>query len=371
MECHGGSAEAGENYFLQLSDKVFRHRIPLNGSIDLTSRCNLRCVHCYAGPQTSQEGPGGKEMETSRILDIVDQMTAAGCLFMLLTGGEPLLHKDFMPIYRHMKSKGLVITLFTNAVLIDDAIADLFAELPPHSVEVSIYGATEATSEKITGVNGALGRCLTGIKRLTDRGFRHIQLKTILMTLNSNEFYEIEKIAADLGLDFRMDATIFPRLNGDRSPLVLRVSPEEAVEKEFSSDKRLQGMQKYFERMKGQQQSDDRLYICGAGVNSFHIDAHGNLMPCMMPAGISYDLAGGSFADGWNKIIHDIMKLKAGENYPCAGCEKISICGFCPAFFRLDSGSEYVKSDYMCAVGSRRLEMICGDKNSGGIHGDK
>ena len=369
MVCPGAPPISDNEFFRQLSHKAIEQRIPLTGGIDLTCLCNLRCVHCYVGPQACTEGSGGREMATGLIFDIVDQITDAGCLFVVVTGGEPLLRKDFIPIYRHMKAKGLLVTVFTNATLINEEIATLFAELPPYSIEVSIYGATEETAQKITGMSGALKKCLNGIDLLLEYGVKHVQLKTILMTLNRHEFYDMEKIALDRGLEFRMDAAIFPRFNGDKTPLDLRVSPEEAVEKVFSVDKRVDDMIKYFERSQDLP-GGDNLYVCGAGITSFHIDAYGNLLPCVMPAGIKYSLLTGSFADGWNKVINDIINRKAGAFYKCNDCEKMALCGFCPAFFRLETGSEDIRSDYLCAMGRSRFDFIYSGKRTGGLYGE-
>jgi MoaA/NifB/PqqE/SkfB family radical SAM enzyme len=365
MGCPSIQNAAGKEYFKELGKKALAQRIPLNGGMDLTYRCNLKCVHCYADMKTATADPHTGEMETGRILEIVDEIADAGTLFFLVTGGEPLLHKDFIPIYRHMKSKGLLVTVFTNGTLIDNEIAELFASLPPYSIEISIYGATEETSGKVTGVAGSLDKCLRGIRMLLERGVRHIQLKTILMTLNSAEFYDMEKIANNLGLEFRMDAAIFPRFSGDRAPLRLRVSPEEAVEKEFSVEKRLEDMKSYFERSR-ELPDGDNLYVCGAGVTSYHIDAYGNLLPCMLPTDIKFNLDTGSFMDGWKGCISDIISRKAGPAYYCNGCEKMALCGFCPAFFRLENGAEDMRSDYLCAMGGRRFDILFGNKITGG-----
>jgi MoaA/NifB/PqqE/SkfB family radical SAM enzyme len=349
---------ADREYFRQFSEKAVRQRIPLNGGIELTRRCNLRCVHCYVGKQDDIERLSGRELDTAEICRIVDEIADAGCLFLMITGGEPLIRKDFEYIYRYIKSKGLLTTVFTNATLITDEIAGLFAELPPYSIEISIYGSTEETCRKVTGVAGSLGRCLDGIRMLLAHGVKHVQLKTVLMTLNRQEFFEMEKIALDMGLEFRMDAAIFPRFDGDRAPLELRVTPKEAVDRELSADRMLRDLTCYFERRKGIPAPDD-LYPCGAGITNFHVDPYGNLTPCMIPAGLSYNLADGSFIDGWDNVINGIIYKKAGASSRCNGCEKMALCSFCPAFFFLENGAEEIRSDYLCEMGRLRYERIC------------
>jgi MoaA/NifB/PqqE/SkfB family radical SAM enzyme len=356
MECVAKTI-ADHEYFRQFSEKTIRQRIPVYGGLELTRRCNLQCVHCYADIREDIEGLRGRELDTGRICGIIDEVADAGCLFLLLTGGEPLLHRDFEYIYRHIKSRGILVTVFTNATLITDKTAELFAGLPPYSIEISVYGATEETCRRVTGAAGALDGCLDGISLLLRHGVKHVQLKTVLMTLNRHEFVQMKKIAIDKGLDFRMDAMIFPRFNGDRSPLEFRVAPDEAVDREFSDDRMLHDMKKYYGRMKDLPASDG-LYHCGAGITNFHIDAYGNLAPCLMPTGLSYNLAGGSFREGWDNVINGIMNKKAGDSFRCNGCEKMALCSYCPAFFYAENGAEDIKSDYLCEIGGLRYEKI-------------
>ncbi len=135
----------------------------------------------------------------------------------------------------HAKTNGLLVTVFTNGTLITDEIIQLFKDLPPQSVEISLYGATAPTYEKITGIKGSYKQCRNGIKNLLDHNI-NVKLKTILMTLNLHEFYDIENIAKNYGVNFRFDPAIFPCFNGNKAPVLLRVDPEEVVEKEFSNE---------------------------------------------------------------------------------------------------------------------------------------
>jgi radical SAM protein with 4Fe4S-binding SPASM domain len=354
MECAETGFPSSVEFIRTFNRKSAELRIPISGSIDLTRRCNLSCIHCYAGG--SSIGTTQREMETGKILSVIDEICEAGCLYLLITGGEPLLRKDFPEIYRYAKGKGLLITVFTNGTLITDEIIDLLKELPPRVVEISLYGATAATYEKITGVEGSYERCMHGISHLLS-GKIHVSLKTILMTANSHEFFDIENIAKELGVKFRFDAEIFPRLDGDKSPLNLRVPALDAAEKEFSDNERLMRWEKYFERTNGQS-LPDTLYNCGAGVTSFHIDPYGNLQPCLMVTNIRYNLLTGSFMSGWNNVISSIINKGPGKAIDCNRCEKRHLCSFCPAFFELENGSGDLPSEYICSMGNHRFQRV-------------
>ena len=189
---------------------VVAERVPVSGMLELTRRCNLKCVHCYLGE--GEDRIGENEMSTEQVVDVIDQITEAGCLYLSLTGGDPMMRGDFPEVYRHARENGLLVTVMCDGVLVTTKIIDLFREMPPSAVEVSLYGATAATYENITRVPGSFARCVRGIRRLVDAGIK-VRIKTVLMSLNSHEAEDMRQLAQDFGLELRMDAAIFPCLH--------------------------------------------------------------------------------------------------------------------------------------------------------------
>ncbi|MBN1670753.1 MAG: radical SAM protein [Kiritimatiellae bacterium] len=341
-------------YFLALNRRCREQRVPLSGTVDLTLRCNLRCRHCYAADAPA--GESGSELPTERLLALFDELVDAGCLFLLFTGGEPLLRRDFARIYTHAKRAGLMVTVFANGTLIDEEAACLFADLPPRAVEISLYGATAATHDAVTGVPGSFARARAGLDRLLARRVP-VKLKTVLMTLNDHEFEAMEELARACGVKFRVDPAIFPRFNGDRAPLALRVPAERAVACELADPERLKGWRTYFERAHGRP-LPDRLYQCAAGITSFHVDSSGNIQPCVMTPHLKVPLREGRFRDAWARVGPLVAARSPGPAFPCNTCDKRAVCGFCPGFFRLENGVETAHSHYLCALGERRLRQL-------------
>ena len=356
MEYSQTTCLSDEAYLRQLDKKIEQERVPLSGTVDLTHQCNLRCVHCYLGDRTARKADSNRELSTDEWFRIIDEFTESGCLFLLLSGGEPLLRKDFKEIYRRLKTNGLLVTVFTNGTTMTDDILDLFIDLPPHSVEISLYGATEETYKRITGSRSAFQRCINGIEALVTNGI-HLSLKTILMTLNSQEFYDIKKIAKEYNTSFRFDAAIFPCFDGNKSPLDLRVTPQEAIDKEFSDQEVSQQWKDYYEKRKDLVFAD-YLYLCGTGETSFYIDPYGHLQPCVLVTEPSYSILNGTFLDGWRNVIPGVRKKKAGKDYRCNECKNMVLCGVCPGFFRLENGSEEICSEYLCHMGQERLNAL-------------
>ena len=343
-------------------DKFFRLQLPAHGSMDLTHRCNLRCAHCYLGRYRDHSRSGRADMDTRRRLEVIDELTRAECLYLLISGGEPLLHPDFPAVYRRAKENGLIVTVFTNATLIDDAAAALFAEWPPHLVEISLYGATGPTYEAVTGIPGSFERCLRGIGLLRDNGIR-FALKTVLMTLNRHEFKAIERYAGDLGVRFRFDAAITARFDGDRTPIGLRIPAAAAVAREFSDRGRKADWQLFETRWGHVVPSSDELYQCGAGRTSFHVTPEGNLQPCLMLESPAYDLTRGDFLAGWRYIHARIGEKKVSPGNKCHRCADRALCGCCPGFMKLETGAEEGSAGYLCELGgARRAAMASGGR---------
>jgi radical SAM protein with 4Fe4S-binding SPASM domain len=356
MQSVVGSKSGTQEFMHAFGKRVTQQRIPLSGSMDLTHRCNLRCVHCYLDPAKNKNLHNQKELQTEEFLRILDEVADAGCLYLLLTGGEPLARKDFAEIYRHAKLKGLIITIFTNGTLISEAILELFDDLPPKAIEVSIYGATRRTYESVTDVKGSYDRCISGINRLIEHDL-NLRLKTILMTANRHEFDAMEQMAKDFGVPFRFDAALFPRFNGDLMPLDLRVPVEEAFEKEFSDPQRREEWGDFYAQY-GDIPSSDAKYQCGAGLSYFHIDAFGNLQACLMNVENKISIKNKSFLEGWNGGITSIREEKLQDDHVCGDCSKRVLCGYCPPFFQLETNSDSAISNFMCSMGQLRYEGL-------------
>jgi radical SAM protein with 4Fe4S-binding SPASM domain len=355
--CEQVAGMSDAQYWRGFSAEISDRRIPFSGSLALTHRCNLGCIHCYSREEQLDE------LNIEQWKKIIGEIKEAGCLFLLLTGGEPLLREDFSELYAFIKKSGFLVTVFTNGTLISDRVIELFREYPPRLVEISLYGASAETHDRVTGVPGSFARSLQGIETLIGNGI-HVGLKSILMTQNLDEFSAIRDLAHTFGVKFRLDAAIFPTLAGDRAPLDLRVSPEQAVALEMADPKIAGEWRVYFDRFKIVS-FGKKTFACNAGRTTFHIDPDGYLYPCLIARSHKYPLRHGTFQQGWNGEIARIGEEEVDDGYRCGDCEKKSICGFCPGFFELENGQSQVPSDYVCAIGKLRYDYIT-NKSVGG-----
>ncbi len=334
---------------------VVADRIPVSGMIELTRRCNLKCVHCYLGDGEDRFGCG--EMTTEQVCGIIDQIAEAGCLYLSITGGDPMMRKDFPEVYRHAKEAGLLVTVMCDGVLVSREIIRLFEELPPSAVEVSLYGATAETYESITRIEGSFLRCVRGIRRLVEADHT-VRIKTVLMSLNAHEADQMRALAARFDLPLKMDAAIFPCLHtSDRKPVDLRVPPHEVVQIELADPKAVESWLKYLDRP-APDVPQDKLYVCGAGITAFYIDAFGFVYPCMMTTRYKYNLLETDFRTLWSEKLGELHDKRPRADYECAGCELQRACASCPGFHDQEHGAEDVKSEYVCDTAKTRWRAL-------------
>lgn len=330
--------------------KTVQERIPIDGTIELTRRCNLKCPYCYA-----VSDPSKKELTYQQICRILDEVAQAGCLWLTITGGEPLLRKDFLDIYGYARKKGLIIVILTNGTMITRQIADYFKRHPPYLIEITLSGITAKTYEGVSGVCGSFERCLEGVRLLIERNIT-LKLKTTVTTLNVNELWEIKKYVEGLGIDFRFDAVLHPAVNGSTEPCKFRISPEAVLKLDLADKKRSHEWGERCQKLEGSPETDE-LYNCGAGINSFHINPYGELSICMLSRD-SYNLCQGSFASGWHGFIFKIRKQKRKKEFMCISCSLSSLCGPCPDWAQLETADKERPVDYLCRISNLRAEAF-------------
>ena len=264
-------------------------RFPIACQWEITCRCNLHCVMCYTDcfnrPDFIRE-----ELTTPVILRIMDEMADAGTLELCLTGGEPLMRPDFFHIYEHAIHRGFLVTVFTNGTLITEAVADRFAALRPHRIEISLHGLTRETFERITQAPASHHRCLDGIRLLIDRQIP-LTLKCTAMTLNQHEILPIKQYVASLGsVGYKLGEEMRHELDGGAGPFQYALSTQTlAVLNRQDED--------LWEESCHRDQTEPS--PCRSGMQRFHIDAYGMLQLCSGNRHQGYDLRQGSLQEGF------------------------------------------------------------------------
>ena len=349
------------DFSLGLHQRLSTRRVPVSGSIEVTRRCPSNCIHCYNNLPLGDQEARRRELSFEEHCRILNSLSEAGCLWLLFTGGEIFARKDFLDIYTYAKNKGFLITLFTNGMFITPKIADYLVEWRPFSIEISLYGATQDTYERVTRTPGSYEKCMRGIRLLLQRGLP-LKLKTMVLTVNKHDLWDMKLFAEqELGVEFKFDAMINPCLGSSQDPLRVRLSPQEVVELDLQDPKKVREWKKFAEMFNGPIHSPghfDELYHCGGGVNSFAIDPYGMLRVCVLSNANVYDLRRGSFRDGWERFIFDLRQKGMTRQTKCVHCEIKAMCGMCPANGELENRDAEKPVDFLCQVAHLRSKAL-------------
>jgi radical SAM protein with 4Fe4S-binding SPASM domain len=349
-----------ESSYADFSSIVHRsvnaRRVPVNGTIEVTNRCPLNCSHCYNNLSMGDADARRRELTTEEHFRLLDELADLGCLWLLYSGGEIFARRDFLEIYTYAKRKGFLLTLFTNGTLITEAVADYLAEWPPFAIEITLYGATRETYEGLTRIPGSYDHCMRGIRLLLERNLP-LSLKTVAVSINRHEIDAMRAIADDLGVEFKFDSMINPRIDCGSSPLAVRLSPAEIVELDLQDPQRVADWRRLaaqFEPPRPPAGAAAQLYDCGGGVNSWAIDPYGDLSICVLSHVDRYNVRDGSFRDGWDHYLADVRTKTATRPTKCTDCGLKSMCGMCPANGELENGDAETPVDFLCQVAHLR-----------------
>jgi radical SAM protein with 4Fe4S-binding SPASM domain len=345
----------------ELEANLAGQRAPLNAVIGLTERCNLGCVHCFIHDPSQDRMLRDRELGTEQWFKIFDQLAAAGCLWMLWTGGEILVRRDFVELYRYAKRKGFLITLFTNGTLLTPELVELLEAWYPNAVEITLYGLTPESYGRVTGVPGAFDRCMRGIKLLIEAGIP-LRLKTMAMTISKDELPAMYDLAAELGVPFRHDGMVWKPFH-DQPVDDLRLSPTEIVALDYLYETAHEDLTHAYNRHKkivesGAGYVPERLYNCGAGYRTFHIDPYGQLGLCQAVRPPVFDLLSGSFEEGWEALGEVREQLRARKNFPCMHCDVAGLCRRCAARSIQEHGEAETVVEFACEVAHLRAKYI-------------
>ena len=314
----------------EMTAKALKRNIPLSVQLDLTYRCNERCVHCYL-----EHGDHG-EMSTAEIKDLLDQMAVAGVFFLTLSGGELFLRRDFFEILEYAHARTFCIKLKTNGILIREADAARLRVLGVWSVQISIYSHRPRIHDAITKVPGSLKRSIHAIRLLREQGI-HVEMADVLMTHNACDYRGVKALAAELGAQFLVDPTITPMMDGDQSILTLNV--DEATLREVLHDESIVGTIEELCAPPHQPGEDDLDSLpCSAGHTACYISPYGDVYPCVQFPLPSGNVRRTKFIDIWRHSpqLNEVRSIRLRDMLPCSQCIHGATCTRCPGLAYLE-----------------------------------
>jgi MoaA/NifB/PqqE/SkfB family radical SAM enzyme len=345
-------------------------RLPLEGYIDLTYRCNNNCRHCWLS--LSANAPEKKnELTFDEIRRIVDDARAMGCRSWIISGGEPLLRPDFPEIFDYLTRKAVSYSINTNGTLITPEIARLLTR--KGTKMISLYGATAKVYDHVTRNPGGFEKVMRGFEYLKEAGASFI-VQLVPMQSNYHQWKDMIILAQSLSKQWRCGASwLYLSYNGskqrNKAIQEQRLSPADIINLEKPDptyDERTAELEKRTYEIKGKNQidaacgahdeGDNRLFVrCIAGRRKFYIDPYGRMSWCSFinDNALRYDLRKGSFAEAWDTFIPSCAdKVRGGDEWRknCCYCESRNDCRWCAAYAYLETGRYSAPLPYLCAI---------------------
>ena len=307
--------------------------IPLGVQLDLTYRCNERCIHCYL----DHEDHG--EMTTAEILGLLDQLAAAGTFFLNISGGEIFMRPDLLEIVEYARKLQFSVKLKTNAVMIRAAKAKRIAALNVESVQVSLYSHDAATHDEITKLPGSFKRTMEGVRFLRDAGVKVI-FANVLMKQNADHYKQVQALADEMGIRYEVDATITPMMDGDRSILDLNMDPGRLAG--VLQDASLLGDQ--VEQMRAPPRGPTPMeeayetLPCSAGHTACYVSPYGDVTPCVQFPYKVGNVREQRFIDICRDSpqLNDVRSIRVSDLQGCSSCVHGSTCTRCPGLAYLE-----------------------------------
>jgi len=307
--------------------------IPLSVQLDLTYRCNERCIHCYL----DHEDHG--EMTTAEILGLLDQLAAAGVFFLNVSGGEIFIRPDLFTIIEHARKLQFSVKLKTNGVMIREAKARRIAALGVEAVQISLYSHDAATHDKITKLPGSFKRTVEGARLLRDAGVKVI-FANVLMQQNADHYKQVQALAAEMGIRYEVDATITPMMDGDRGIVALNMDGGRLAA--IMHDTTLLGDQaeRLLAAPSGPTPLDEAYETlpCSAGHTACYVSPYGDVFPCVQFPFKVGNVREQAFIDIWKHSpqLNEVRAIRVGDLEGCSSCVHGGSCTRCPGLAYLE-----------------------------------
>lgn len=330
--------------------------IPVGGNFELTARCNFDCPMCYVHLSAQEVAARGTELTAQQWISIAQQARDRGMMFALLTGGEPLVRKDFFEIYGAMKEMGLMISLNSNGSTLQGENLQRLIDDPPQRINVSLYGGSAETYRTMCG-NDAFERVVENIRQLK-RASIDVRINVSLTPYNYQDLEQIHAISQELKAPIKVSSYMYPpiRVHGDCGH---RLSAEEAARIAVKWDRMRLSPEEFAQRVKGYRAMEaveqkecsvdpDLGVSCRAGSTSFWMTWDGRLLPCgMMPGPETYPLEVG-FDAAWDELRRRTAQLPNPAK--CTGCKYRNFCSVCSAICVSETGRFDGVPEYVCRM---------------------
>lgn len=338
---------------------------PINGSMELLPLCNMNCAMCYVRLSPEEMRAQGRLRTADEWLSLGREMADAGTLFLLLTGGEPLLFPNFKDLYLGLRKLGLILTINTNGTLIDEEWADFFAQYKPRRINITLYGTDEETYTRLCRYPGGFEKTIRAIKLLRQRQV-DVRLGISVTKENMNDLETVFALGKELDVPVIADTYMLPTTRERTLPFdhQVRMTPEEAARASRYSYKMRNSEERnrqYVMHAIARIQDPDfprgsTSLTCHAGFCSFTVNWQGQLRPCVMLSEPAINVFETGFAAGWQQLRAQAAPIRT--NPQCNACHLKPICKTCAAAALAETGAYDGIPEYCCRYAEEYYRLL-------------
>lgn len=353
-----------KTYMDYLFLKASEQKIPLSGTFELSPICNFSCRMCYVRKtQKEVDCSDCPVMEYDDWIRIAEEARQLGMLHLLLTGGEPLLWPDFWKLYDQLIDMGFLISVNTNGSLIDEDAIQRFLRRPPKRLNITLYGASDATYKRLCGVDGVYSEISETFKKLKQSGIC-IKINCSLTPDNAEDLENIVEFSKEINAPLEIADYMFPPIRRNTSMVGQnrRFTPKEAAYYRLKTYRLQNSREVYLERLKRIASGEelplgldhscedvlDGVIRCRAGRSTFWITWDGKLTPCGMMHTPAIDVRDETFETCWKALVEASKQIRLTSF--CSNCSKRSMCHSCAAMALAETGDFTGVPVYLCEM---------------------
>lgn len=335
-----------------------------NLHIEITSNCNERCVHCYI-PHDNKLS----DIEPDLFYDVLKQCKDMRLLHLTLSGGEPMLHKNFCDFLRKCKEYDFSVNVLSNLALLNDEIIKEMKTNPLLGVQVSLYSMNSNIHDEITQVKGSFEKTKNAILKLIENDIP-LQISCPILKQNKNCYDDVIKWAKKHKIQVGYDYVIIARYNHTTQNLSNRLSINEI--KEVINDIVVNDT-KYLEQMESEAEKKKNItsndFVCSVCHSSICIADNGNVYPC---AGWQDYIVGNvketSLNDIWDNSekVQYLRGLHKRDFPKCIQCPDKEFCTMCMVRNANEHplGDPLAVNEYFCNIAKLNKKMLLGWKHN-------
>ena len=343
-----------------VSARASDHNVPLQALVEVTGRCHLDCVHCYL----DIKNPPKHELPLPKLVELFDELRAAGTMFLTLTGGEIFLRRDIFEVIAAAKERRFSVRLFTSGTLLDREKVARIAALKPTAVEISIYSMRSAVHDRVTRRPGSLRKSLRAAVLLRQAGIQ-VAIKSPMLADTDEAHFELIDAARRIGAGYSIDPSLITRHDGGTEPLSSRPSVE-AVANLFRDPRIVEAIPESLPEPRDPDEAP-----CAIARRVVKVAANGEVFPCGAFPVAAGSLHSQSFTEIWrdSSLLKELRSFTLGDlQGECGGCSRQGYCGRCSAQALMEHGNFAGPSVEACGRAEARelaygLEAPAGAKN--------